>query len=100
MGTGGKGHVLLYSQVWEMRLGGLMPMPEQRSARRIQMLGEMVLQFAGGGAKLKCPTKYMSGWVMLRVLVHKAYFDGLGLSHGWKRTQGPKSMMKLEGLRV
>ena len=100
MGGSGGGHVLLHSRVWELRLGGLMPMPEQRSARRTQMSGEMVLRFAGGGAKSKGPTKYVSGWVMSRLSVHKVYLAGLGLSRGQKRMWCPKSMMRSEGLRV
>ena len=60
----------------------------------------MVLHFPGGGVKSKGPTKYVSGWVMSRVLVYKVYFDGSGLSHGRKRTQGLKLMMRSEGLRV
>ena len=60
-GGGGGARVLLHSRVQELRLGGLIPKPEHRSASKVHMSAEMVLRFAGRGAKSNGPTKYMSG---------------------------------------
>ena len=60
-GSGGGACVLLRSRVRELRLGGLIPKPEHRSASKVHMSAEMVLRFAGRGAKSNGPTKYVSG---------------------------------------